>query len=127
MLAKPDCGHLPSGSRWAYEHKLDGYRCCLRVVLDGTTVLTSRNDKDMTAEFAELSTALGGEALALAGEVVVYNEHGQVDLSFCSSAVASSSVCRPRPVFRRASSPSMSCNSVARCCWISRTRCGAGC
>ncbi|MEV8614756.1 DNA ligase D [Amycolatopsis sp. NPDC051373] len=83
MLAKPDGGWLPSGPQWVYEHKLDGYRCCLRVAPDGTTALTSRNDKDMTAEFSELTsvfgTALDGEAVVLDGEVVVYNEAGQVD------------------------------------------------
>ncbi|WP_370949618.1 DNA ligase D [Amycolatopsis sp. cg5] len=81
MLAKPDGGRLPTGSSWVYEYKLDGYRCCMRIAPDGTTVLTSRNNLDFTDEFTEvtgvLGAALGGEAAVLDGEIVVYNEHGQ--------------------------------------------------
>lgn len=43
MLAKPDADRLRSGPKWIYEYKLDGYRCCMRVAADGSTVLTSRN------------------------------------------------------------------------------------
>ena len=83
MLAKPDGGRLRSGPEWTYEYKLDGYRCCMRLAPDGTTVLTSRNGIDFTAEFAELAGVLGdalkGRAAVLDGEIVVYNEHGQID------------------------------------------------
>ncbi|QRP48438.1 DNA ligase D [Amycolatopsis sp. FDAARGOS 1241] len=83
MLAKSDGGRLPSGPRWAYEYKVDGYRCCLRIAADGTTVLTSRNNIELTAEFAEIAdvvtTAPDGEALVLDGEIVALDEHGRPD------------------------------------------------
>ncbi|WP_410659532.1 DNA ligase D [Amycolatopsis sp. lyj-112] len=83
MLAKPDGGRLRSAAGWAYEYKLDGYRCCMAVAPDGTTVLTSRNGIDFTAEFAELAGVLGpaldGTAAVLDGEIVVYNGRGQVE------------------------------------------------
>ncbi|WP_434453084.1 DNA ligase D [Lentzea sp. E54] len=83
MLAKPDGGRLREGPLWAYEYKLDGYRVAMRIAADGTTVLTSRNGLDLTAEFAELTgvltAALRGRAAVLDGEVVVYNEAGQID------------------------------------------------
>ncbi|MGW6928430.1 ATP-dependent DNA ligase [Lentzea sp. NPDC054927] len=83
MLAKPDGGRLREGRQWAYEYKLDGYRVAMRIAADGTTVLTSRNGLDLTAEFTELTgvltAALQGRAAVLDGEVVVYNEAGQID------------------------------------------------
>ncbi|GAA3647953.1 DNA ligase D [Lentzea roselyniae] len=83
MLAKPDGGRLREGPQWAYEYKLDGYRVTMRIAAAGTTVLTSRNGLDLTAEFADLTgvlaEALHGRAAVLDGEVVVYNEAGQID------------------------------------------------
>jgi bifunctional non-homologous end joining protein LigD len=83
MLAKPDGGRLRSGPEWAYEYKLDGYRCSMRVDPAGNTVLTSRNGIDFTAEFTQLTGVLGealaGRAAVLDGEIVVYNDAGQVD------------------------------------------------
>jgi bifunctional non-homologous end joining protein LigD len=83
MLAKADGGLLRSGPDWAYEFKLDGYRAAMRVAPDGTTVLTSRNGIDFTDEFASLAGVLGpaleGRAAELDGEIVVYNEAGQID------------------------------------------------
>jgi bifunctional non-homologous end joining protein LigD len=83
MLAKPDGGLLRSGSQWAYEIKLDGYRTAMRIAPDGTTVLTSRNGIDFTAEFPSLAgvlaPALEGQAAVLDGEIVVYNDAGQPD------------------------------------------------
>lgn len=79
MLAKPDGGTLPSGSGWSYEYKLDGYRAAMRIAADGTTVLTSRNGIDFTAEFPTLHGVLGGVDAVLDGEIVVYNQAGQVD------------------------------------------------
>ena len=83
MLAKPDGGRLPSGPQWSYEIKWDGYRAAMRVAPDGTTVLTSRGGLDFTAEFASLADvltpALHGQAAVLDGEIVVYNQAGQVD------------------------------------------------
>ncbi|ONI85358.1 hypothetical protein ALI144C_13785 [Actinosynnema sp. ALI-1.44] len=55
----------------------------MRIAPDGTTVLTSRNGLDFTDEFLMLTgvlpDALDGRAAVLDGEIVVYNEHGQVD------------------------------------------------
>ncbi|TVT08242.1 DNA ligase D [Amycolatopsis bartoniae] len=82
MLAKPDGGRLRTGPGWAYEYKLDGYRCCLRVAADGTTVLTSRNGIDFTAEFPSLASVFGnalGRAAVLDGEIVACTEDGRVD------------------------------------------------
>ncbi|MFJ1768434.1 hypothetical protein ACIOD2_49520 [Amycolatopsis sp. NPDC088138] len=83
MLAKADGGRLRSGPEWAYEYKLDGYRAAMRIGVDGTTVLTSRNNIDFTAEFADLAgvlaPALDGQAAYLDGEVVVYGEDGRID------------------------------------------------
>ncbi|MEU3623645.1 DNA ligase D [Amycolatopsis coloradensis] len=83
MLAKPDSGRLREGPEWAYEYKLDGYRACMRIAPAGTTILTSRNGIDFTAEFADLAgvltDVLEGRAAVLDGEVVVYNEAGQID------------------------------------------------
>jgi bifunctional non-homologous end joining protein LigD len=83
MLAKPDGGRLPSGPGWAYEYKLDGYRAAMQIAADGSTVLTSRNGIDFTDEFPTLTgvldEALAGRAAVLDGEIVVYNEDGQVD------------------------------------------------
>ncbi|MEU3628961.1 hypothetical protein AB0E54_41995, partial [Amycolatopsis coloradensis] len=31
MLATSDGGRLKEGPEWAYEYKLDGYRCCMQV------------------------------------------------------------------------------------------------
>ncbi|ONI90795.1 hypothetical protein ALI144C_02230 [Actinosynnema sp. ALI-1.44] len=83
MLAKPDRGRLPSGPEWTYEYKLDGYRACMQVAPDGTTVLTSRNGIIFTNEFPSLSgvlaPALEGRSAVLDGEIVVYNDAGQID------------------------------------------------
>jgi len=83
MLAKPDGGRLRAGPEWAYEYKLDGYRACMQIAADGTTVLTSRNGIDFTHEFADLAgvlaPALDGRAAVLDGEIVVYNDAGQID------------------------------------------------
>ncbi|WP_285640737.1 DNA ligase D [Lentzea sp. NBRC 102530] len=83
MLARPDGGRLREGPQWAYEYKLDGYRVALRVGATGTTVLTSRNGLDLTDEFAELTgvltAALRGHDVVLDGEVVVYNDAGQIE------------------------------------------------
>jgi bifunctional non-homologous end joining protein LigD len=78
MLAKPDGGRLRSGPEWAYEYKLDGYRAAMRVAPDGTTVLTSRNGIDFTEEFPTLAGVVDVPAV-LDGEIVVYNDTGQVD------------------------------------------------
>ncbi len=85
MLASPGRGTLPDDPRFAYEYKYDGYRAIMRVAPSGELVLTSRNDKDLTAEFAVLADALGdalgGRAAVLDGELVVLNEYGQPEFA----------------------------------------------
>jgi bifunctional non-homologous end joining protein LigD len=85
MLASPGRGRLPDDPRFAYEYKYDGYRAVLRVSPSGDVVLSSRNDKDITAEFADavggLGAALGGRAAVLDGELVVRNELGQPEFA----------------------------------------------
>lgn len=60
-------------------------RAVMRVAPDGTMALASRNDKDLTAEFAALAAglgdALGGQAAVLDGELVVLNEQGQPEFA----------------------------------------------
>src|SRR4051812_23257734 len=55
----------------------------MRIAADGTTLLTSRNGNDLTAEVPSLTgvltDALGGRPAVPDGEVVVYNAHGQID------------------------------------------------
>ena len=85
MLASPGRGALPDDPRFAYEYKYDGYRAIMRVAPSGELVLTSRNDKDLTTEFAVLAgalgDALGGRAAVLDGELVVLNELGQPEFA----------------------------------------------
>ena len=85
MLASPGRGRLPDDPRFGYEYKYDGYRAVMRVSATGAMALTSRNDIDITAEFASvaggLGDALGGRAAVLDGELVVLNELGQPEFA----------------------------------------------
>src|ERR1700730_12448795 len=78
MLAQL-ASRLPSGARWRYEPKLDGFRGLLEHGINGRLRLTSRNRKDLTRWFPEVARA--GEylpaATVLDGELVVADEHGQ--------------------------------------------------
>jgi bifunctional non-homologous end joining protein LigD len=69
MLATP--GGLPDGPDWLFEVKWDGMRL-LAEVIDGTLRLTSRTERDVTANFPELQelTRLAPDVL-LDGEVVL--------------------------------------------------------
>jgi bifunctional non-homologous end joining protein LigD len=73
LIAKPF--HEPG---WIYEEKYDGYR--LIAYKDGDWVmLLSRNDKDRTAAFGEISEAirkLPARSLVLDGEAVVFDRKG---------------------------------------------------
>src|SRR5437763_1736168 len=92
MLATSDNGVLPDDPRYSYEFKWDGYRCCMRVAPNGTAMLTSRNDKDFTTRFPELTGVAGdmldGRAAVLDGEVVALNEHGQPDFGLLQNRLA---------------------------------------
>ncbi len=69
MLATP--GGLPDGPEWVFEVKWDGMRL-LADVADGQVRLSSRSERDVTANFPELAdlTALAPDVL-LDGEVVL--------------------------------------------------------
>ena len=67
---------LPQGSEWTYELKLDGYRG-LGHSLNGRSRLLSRNGKDLSERFPDITKALqhlpdrtvvGGEIVALDGD-----------------------------------------------------------
>jgi ATP-dependent DNA ligase len=66
-------GDIPTGSRWQYEPKWDGFRCLLE--RDGKTVtLTSKSGQDLTRYFPEVAraaTALPERRFLLDGELVV--------------------------------------------------------
>jgi ATP-dependent DNA ligase len=67
---------LPSGPRWTYEVKLDGFRCVAFV--DGDEVqLQSRNGRPLTRYFPELALPRG--RYVLDGEIVVRDGDGRED------------------------------------------------
>jgi DNA ligase D-like protein (predicted ligase) len=70
---------LPEGERWLYEAKLDGYRALL--IKDGPSVrLISRNEKDLSANYAHLiaaGTRLHARSAVLDGEIVALDENGR--------------------------------------------------
>jgi bifunctional non-homologous end joining protein LigD len=72
------------GKDWLYEIKWDGYRA-LAFIEDGKARLVSRNQNDMTEEFAEVAAELPGRMRArralLDGEIVALDEHGRSSFS----------------------------------------------
>jgi bifunctional non-homologous end joining protein LigD len=61
---------------WVYEEKIDGYRM-VAVKADGAVRLVTRQGKEFTSRFPELSKALGGlnaKAFILDGEVAVFDK-----------------------------------------------------
>jgi len=68
---------------WLFEIKWDGYRAI--TFIEGDRVrLVSRNQNDLTAQFAELRDVpkfLNAESAVLDGEVVVLDEHGRSSFS----------------------------------------------
>src|SRR6266568_2870763 len=65
--------HLPTGTAWRYEPKLDGFRGLLEHAADRGVRLTSRNRKDLTRWFPEIVRAAEQlpTATVLDGELVV--------------------------------------------------------
>lgn len=80
MLASP--GELPAAgdeSRWSFEMKWDGVRAVVYVEAGVARVLT-RNDRDVTATYPELSAlgaSLGGTDVVLDGEIVALDSAGR--------------------------------------------------
>ena len=74
-------GRLPAGadeSGWAYEMKWDGVRA-IADLEGGTLRLRSRNDRDVTAAYPELTgltAAVGERSIVLDGEVVAFDADG---------------------------------------------------
>jgi bifunctional non-homologous end joining protein LigD len=78
MQAKP-VDRLPAGDQWRYELKLDGYRA-LAIKTDTGVRLISRNETNLSAQFAELVEAIGQlpmRAGVLDGEIVALDAAGR--------------------------------------------------
>src|SRR5262249_29741368 len=69
---------LPEGPDWLYELKLDGYRA-VAIKSAGKAYLRSRNDKDFTARYRDISAALHSlpDETVVDGEVVALDESGR--------------------------------------------------
>src|SRR3954469_7315753 len=68
---------LPTGTKWCYEPKWDGFRCIAFV--DGDDVqLQSRNGRDLTRYFPELRFPAG--RYVLDGEIVIHGPSGRQEL-----------------------------------------------
>ena len=66
---------VPDGDQYVYEMKWDGVRAVARVD-SGAVVLTSRNNKDMTVSYPELSRSAPDGRLLLDGEIVASDRAG---------------------------------------------------
>ncbi|HET9215917.1 MAG TPA: non-homologous end-joining DNA ligase [Terriglobia bacterium] len=75
MLRKSD---LPSGEKWRYELKLDGYRA-ISFKSSGEISLRSRNNKDFSARYPAIAQGLAGmpDESVVDGEVVALDETGR--------------------------------------------------
>lgn len=69
--AAPAPGAFPRGRDWVYEVKWDGVRVLADVHADGTLRLTSRNERDVTPAYPELTGLAGLGDVLLDGEVVL--------------------------------------------------------
>jgi ATP-dependent DNA ligase len=77
---------LPAGDEWVYEPKWDGYRCIAFVDGDGgAPYLQSRNGRDLTRYFPELSFPDG--RYVLDGEIVVFGEDRQPDFDLLGQRI----------------------------------------
>ena len=69
---------LPTGAKWTYEVKWDGYRALL--LKDGSRArLLSRNRKDLSRDYPHIVAAaasVGPQSVILDGEIVALDEHG---------------------------------------------------
>ena len=76
LLLRTDA--LPSGERWIYELKLDGYRA-VAFKRHGTVHLRSRNDKDFNARYPTIVHALQTlpDDTVVDGEIVAFDEDGR--------------------------------------------------
>ena len=83
---------IPTGKKWAFEIKYDGYR--IIAFKNGKTVkLLSRNGNDYTKKFASISQSIGKIAkdipFVLDGEVVCFNDDGASDFGLLQQNIKS--------------------------------------
>lgn len=77
-----ECTPVPDlpedGSKWLYEVKLDGYRCCAVRDANGKTMLYSRYGNRWADRFPKVHEALAqlGESIVLDGEIVALDAKG---------------------------------------------------
>ena len=78
---------LPSGPEWLYEVKLDGYRG-LAIKTGGRRKLLSRNGKDLSARFPEITTALQPlpDDTMVDGEIVALDHQGRPSFSLLQNS-----------------------------------------
>src|SRR3954449_4721861 len=83
QLARP-AKAVPTGERWVYEPKWDGYRCIAFV--DGDeSFLQSRNGKTLSRYFPELTFPTG--RYVLDGEIVVFGADRQPDFDLLGQRI----------------------------------------
>jgi bifunctional non-homologous end joining protein LigD len=79
MLLQP-CKELPSGERWRFEVKWDGFRSLCRAS-DGAVSLTSRNGKQLSKRFpllaSELARCFAGRDVLVDGEICALDADGR--------------------------------------------------
>jgi ATP-dependent DNA ligase len=75
---------LPSGARWVYEPKWDGFRC-IAFVDGGEVELQSRNGRSLTRYFPELAFPEG--RYVLDGEIVVFGADRQPDFDLLGQRI----------------------------------------
>ena len=78
---------LPSGPQWFYELKLDGYRG-LAIKTGGRCKLLSRNGKDLSSRFPEISSALQPlpDDTMIDGEIVALSAAGRPSFSLLQNS-----------------------------------------
>ena len=76
LLLRTDA--LPSGDRWLYELKLDGYRA-IAFKRQGTLHLRSRNNKDFGARYPAVVAGLAKlpDDTVIDGEIVAFDDDGR--------------------------------------------------
>lgn len=80
---------IPVGEDWMYEVKYDGFRCVLHWKADGTVLLKSKNNHDLTTNFPEIEAFCSDNfsavksllPLTFDGELVILNHLYQASFS----------------------------------------------